>query len=41
MLRSPLMRGALSLTGLYCTRHDRLVCTGHGRFMWTTQGRPM
>ena len=31
----------MSLTGLYCTRHSRLVYTTHRRPMYTTRDRPM
>ena len=31
----------LSLTGLYFTRHSRLVFTRHGRLMFTRHSRPM
>jgi len=33
--------GFLSLTGVHCTRRDRLVCTGHSRFMCTSRSRLM
>jgi len=34
-------RAAMSLTGVYCTRCDRLVCTTRSRLVCTTRSRLM